>query len=85
MIHITNSERIELRAAELAHLCGYCAFPYGDAWSHDGNTAWVQWCGRVSQYNREQDWSSGCTSGKPIGTKIKTAMGTFQALASRLH
>jgi hypothetical protein len=84
MIHITTAERIELRSAELAALCGYCAVPSTDSWAPYGNAAWVQWCGKVAQYNPERGWSHGCTAGKRIGTKIKTAMGTFQALASRL-
>ena len=84
MIHLTRTEAQELRMAELSSVCGYCRLPSDDTWAPAGNSNWVQWCGNVQQWNPHFGWSHGCTSGKRIGTKLKTPMGTWQASASPL-
>jgi hypothetical protein len=84
MIHLSDAERIELRMAEMSSVCGPITLYSDDPWNPAGNSNWVQWCGKVQQYNPHFGWSHGCTSGKRIGTKIRTARGTFKAMASPL-
>lgn len=84
MIYLSNAERIELRMAEISSVCGYVRLYDEDTWNPAGNSNWVQWCGNVRLYNSHFDWSHGCTSGKRIGSKLKTSYGTFKAMASPL-
>ena len=51
MIHLSDAERIELRMAEMSSVCGPITLYSDDPWNPAGNSNWVQWCGKVQQYN----------------------------------
>jgi hypothetical protein len=85
MIYLNQQQTIELNCAELSAKCGPIGYlPASDSW-HVGITEWVDWCGRVEQYNPHYGWGYGCHAGKRIGSKVKTLWGTRQLLASRVN
>ncbi len=84
-MYLSNAERIELRLAEMAATCGPIGYlPSNDSWRL-GITEWVNFCGKVAQFNPQYGWSHGCTAGKRIGSKVKTSSGSFQLLASNIN
>ena len=85
MLYLNASEFRLLRSAELNACVGYVdALPDRDEWATEWNSDWVAWCATVGRYNSERDWACGCTSGEPIGSKLRSPQGTRHALASHL-
>lgn len=85
MLYLTASEAQNLRMAELNATCGYGPLFASDSWAQSVDEKWQIHCGNVARYNEKYGWATGCTSGKRIGSKIRSYMGTYHALASELN
>ena len=82
MVITSRQEAVDLRNAEWCLSGGWHGMI--DATDSTPIAVWWRWCGNARHWNQEQGWSAGCHPGRWVGSKLRSPLGTRQALACPL-
>ena len=82
MVIMSRQDAINLRNAEWCLQGSWHGVVAAD--DHTPIARWQRWCGNAMFWNAEQGWSTGCHPGRWVGSKLRSPLGTRQALACPL-
>jgi len=82
MVFMSRQDAVDLRNAEWCHSGGWHGMVAAD--DHTPIARWQRWCANARHESPQHGWSAGCHPGRWIGSKLRSPLGTRQALACRL-